>query len=210
MTMTTLSPSIILKTAGNKIVITYCIYRPPGTNNAKYHQFQQILQSHLDTIQNEKVYVVGDFNINVKDSNNNMVQNYLLTLQIFYIYDASIATRPSANICLDHLHTKIQKQIFIQYVQYDKLDHLMMFVEIFDTAPFVISQQTVLSKSINNKKTSEYFKTNGLKCKNNYEDYIKTVNKLLSDNTHVKMCRKNGQNKKKTLDRWTSHKFNKT
>lgn len=193
--------SILLKTACEKIVIT-CIYRPPDTNVAKHHQFLQFLQRHLDTMQNEKVYIIGDFNINVRE-NNNIVQNYLSTMQMYglYICDTSTITRPISNTCLDHLHTnEIHKQIILQYVQYDRLDHLMIFVEILDTVPLAIHQTSILSKTINHEKINQYLKSNGLNCKINYDDYIKTVNKLLYDNTQLKQKKKRQNLKKPWID----------
>lgn len=53
----------------NKIVLS-CVYRPPDSNVDKTYQFLQLLQNHLQQIQNERAYIVGDFNFDLIVNNN--------------------------------------------------------------------------------------------------------------------------------------------
>lgn len=78
----------------------------------------------------------------------------------------------------------------------------MIFVEIADcvyVSP-VLTEDKIISRSINYNQINNVLKTNGFKCKNNYNDYVNEMNKIISDNTKFKVKKKAPMNKEPWID----------
>lgn len=191
--------SLKLFTDKSHLVLT-CIYRPPNTKAEKVERFFTTLMNHLDNIERENSYCIGDFNIDTL-SNDNLTHKYLSTMQSygFYICDKTTVTRPISNTCIDHLHTnQLQQKICLQYASYDQLDHTMIFVELNNNTHRETKQQQeqrIVSTSRN--LVSRDIQENSNKRHSTYEKYIQNLNTIINQNTKYKQNNKNKSNNKK-------------
>lgn len=83
--------------------------------------------------QSNLLYIIGDFNFNLKDKVDNTVIQYsnLVSSYNCHIIDKNTITRPISGACLDHVITNnLTHKMNLQYVDYDIFDHRLMFIEI--------------------------------------------------------------------------------
>lgn len=81
------------------------IYRPPSFD---YCRFQDILENLLSSCRNKPCFIVGDMNIPINLTNNNVVRRYNSLLESYnFACSNSFITRPVSSNILDHVISKI-------------------------------------------------------------------------------------------------------
>ncbi|XP_055387188.1 uncharacterized protein LOC129615833 [Condylostylus longicornis] len=86
----------------NEIYSISAIYRPPNNATAAVEKFLNILDTHMETLNNK--IIVGDFNFNIIGHINHNIDSYKLIVETngFFFCNKNI-TRPTSASCLDHI-----------------------------------------------------------------------------------------------------------
>lgn len=168
--------------------VVMCVYRAPNANTSKLNTFLQILQDHLTKVENESVYVVGDFNINIL-INDNATQSYISMMHTnaFFLCDNASVTRAASNTCLDHIHTNnIFQNMHIQYMSYDLFDHHMILIEIENRNTITKTLAKTTKTKTNQNKINEYIMINEsqfLESNMKYDEFIDKISYIIKKNT---------------------------
>lgn len=82
------------------------IYRPPSYDFAEFHVFLENILAN--TCQSRPCFIVGDVNVPINNSNNNVVVKYKTLLESYgFICSNTFTTRPVSENILDHCICKI-------------------------------------------------------------------------------------------------------
>lgn len=106
------------------------IYRPPNHKPHEVHKFINTLNQFLST-SNKDTIVIGDFNFNTIEKNNQHTELYLNTMLThnLQICNTNIVTREESQKAIDHVHTNnLHSQLHLHYTPYDRLDHRLIFI----------------------------------------------------------------------------------
>lgn len=112
------------------------IYRAPGIIREDVDNFLSQLQNHIHNTKNQNSIITGDFNFNLIENNNNTTQKYRTSVELnnMYFCDDQTVTRNVSGTAIDHIITNIiNKPIHLHYLNYDVLDHNIIFIEICNT-----------------------------------------------------------------------------
>jgi Endonuclease-reverse transcriptase len=145
MTIEILFANSILKITG--------FYRPPSLSFDEIDNFKKIFEETLVTNGSTNSLLFGDFNINLLNTNNNLVKEYLELLRSygFFICDPNTITRPSSGSVIDHvISNNFLLKANMSHFPNDISDHKMT---IFEQLDFKIP-------SVNDQTTSNYQKLN--------------------------------------------------
>jgi Reverse transcriptase (RNA-dependent DNA polymerase)/Endonuclease/Exonuclease/phosphatase family len=80
-------------------------YRPPDNNSEALNKFYNLFDSTLGKNQSNNSFIFGDFNINLKNENDQSTIDYLSIVNSngYLICDPNTVTRPSSNSVIDHI-----------------------------------------------------------------------------------------------------------
>lgn len=178
------------------------VYRPPNHLVPHVSDFLNKLDEVLNNVcqLNILLYIIGDFNFNLKDNNNRVVIKYINIVHSYglQIIDNNTITRIKTGTCLDHVIVNDSKSnIHLQYVDYDIFDHRLLFIEIIDSrkndysknSENAVSDSLLIEKvnydgfriSLQNHAISVNCREN---VSNSYNEFIKNLQKNLSDNKY--------------------------
>lgn len=134
--------------------------------------------------------MLGDFNINTRNNDNQITQQHLNTMASnnLHICDKNTITRTASNTTIDHIFTNnLNTQINLSYISHDILDHKIICIELTNTkVPNKKIQYTV--KKINYKKLDHELTNKPIHIDNTgtiNEMYDKLMNELQS---HIIKC----------------------
>lgn len=169
------------------------VYRAPKINNEKLQRFFFQMNNHLDkinSIDNARILVSGDFNINTRNENNPIAQRHIdnMTANGLYICDSKTITRRATSTAIDHIFTNnLTTQINLNYITYDILDHRLICIEFTETKiPHTKVNYTV--KKINFEKLDADLKNDPIQT-----DTDSPINEMYNDfvislKTHIDRC----------------------
>lgn len=142
-----------IASASNRFNII-CVYRPP---NFSYTDFQIKIESKLSSISNQKnVFLIGDTNVPVNLSQNNVVREYRRILQSYNlsVTNTSVTRAASGNI-LDHLVCSVDQMgsIINETIYSEMSDHSMILTTL--TSSSMKGMQTLTKRIINHTQLNE-------------------------------------------------------
>lgn len=192
-------------------LINVC-YNPPNMNSVRYENFFDVLNNSLSNIKNKNSIVVGDFNINLLDSNKTVTEyKSVLNSNNFYICDENTPTRDISGSVLDHLIiNNLNQSVVVNHINCGISDHNIMVCEFAsknnNISNKVNSDNTFIKKSINYKKFIQSFESDKLSI--NIEDslnnkcdvFIKDIQLRISNATTSKIIK--SKNKRCVLKPW--------
>lgn len=120
---------------GHETCIFIVVYRPPlSLNLDRQQQYLDRLEDILSKHSCNRIFMLGDHNIDILRENESFTQNYMNVLLQFnkVIYNKGFVTRPISNACLDHiiLDYELVGKAKVQALKFMNLDHLVMFIDI--------------------------------------------------------------------------------
>lgn len=175
------------------------LYRPPSFD---FNQFHDELENIMSDQSTHSRFFVGDMNIPINLSNNNVVVRYKNLLESYnYVCSNTFATRPISKNILDHFVCRHDDlgSIRNDTIYTDVSDHLLVVSSLKTNGP---KESTVLTRKIVDKMKLNYLFTNFLNnfdCSDDVNNSITTItntyNSLLAQCTKTKSVQVNIKSK---------------
>lgn len=156
------------------------LYRPPSFD---FYRFHEEIENIL-SVQNSRLrFIVGDINIPVNLSNNNVVVRYKNLLESYnYSCSNTFVTRPISNNILDHLvcNNDVLGRIRNDTIFTDVSDHLPIVssLEIYGPKESVILTKQIIDRDKMNALFTQFL--NNFVCGDNVNDSISTITNTYS------------------------------
>lgn len=173
------------------------VYRPPSFDFTKFHDE---LESLLSTLGSRPFFVVGDVNVPINLTNNNVVVRYKSLLESYgCVCSNTCATRPASNNILDHFITRREELSCLRNdtIFSEVSDHLIVVssVKIVNPRECIVLTKRIVDKTKLNDLFTNFL--NNFTCCQDVNESIETLvstyqnlseqcTKLVRENVNVK------------------------
>lgn len=166
------------------------VYRPPSYDFEKFHDELEFL---LSTHGSRPLFVVGDVNIPMNLTNNNVVSRYKSLLDSYnFVCSNTHVTRPISNNVLDHFVSRKEDLPYVRNdtVYSDVSDHLIVVTsfKIKDPKERIVLTKKIVNKDLLNQRFKHFLDT--FTCRQDVNDSIITLisayNNILQECTKIK------------------------
>ena len=147
------------------------VYRPPSGNVAK---FLDNLETILQSMKGQKLYVMGDFNINLHDMTNHLSRDYeqiLLTSNFTPLISIYTHEKPGCRqTCIDNIHTNNDDDVVISGTISEHISHHL---------PIFQFSKLLCPSKIRNQKYTQYYNFSTFNIKSFVKQLEETTENLV-------------------------------
>lgn len=188
----------------------HLLYNPPMKTNDDFSYFLKFFSSVLESNNGTQNFIIGDMNINIKNTDNNWTSQYLniISQNGYYIWNDDSPTRPVSGSIIDHVISSQRSNESIQISQFSNniSDHNFIFCTFSNSSHNMKGQNIEKTiKFIDNEKIKNDLIVNPIRMDlNNNCNYVcasllNQLNSTIQNNTSVKIVK---LKQKKILPCW--------